>query len=97
MKIIWLRTLASVIALTTVVIGGQAPAIHITSPAPDTLVSGATRLEVRHPVVGAVSDLAVLAHLQLPADETAVIDVPLEVTVDARQATGIEAHRAILP
>ncbi len=46
MKIIWLRTLASVIALTTVVIGGQAPAIHITSPAPDTLVSGATRLEV---------------------------------------------------
>lgn len=46
MKIIWLRTLASVIALTTVVIGGQAPAIHITSPAPDTLVSGASRLEV---------------------------------------------------
>jgi VWFA-related protein len=45
MKAAWLNTLAAV-ALTLAVSAAQAPTLRITSPTRDTVVSGATRLEV---------------------------------------------------
>ena len=46
MKAVWFSTFASALALTMAVSAGQAPAIRITWPTRDTVVSGATRLEV---------------------------------------------------
>jgi Ca-activated chloride channel family protein len=45
MKAVWFSTIASALALTMMVSAGQAPAIRITSPTRDTVVTGATRLE----------------------------------------------------
>jgi len=46
MKAVWFSTFASALALTMAASAGQAPAIRITSPTRDTVVSGTTRLEV---------------------------------------------------
>ncbi len=46
MRALWFNTLATAAAFTMAATAGQAPAIQITSPSRDTLVSGATRLEV---------------------------------------------------
>ena len=46
MKAVWFSTFASALALTMAASAGQAPAIRITSPTRDSVVSGTTRLEV---------------------------------------------------
>jgi len=46
MKVLWFDTLAGAAALTMAVSAGQAPALRITSPTRDSVVSGPTRLEV---------------------------------------------------
>jgi Ca-activated chloride channel family protein len=46
MKVMWVNMLASAVAWTMAVSAGQAPAIRITSPTRDAVLSGATRLAV---------------------------------------------------
>lgn len=46
MKAVWCNTLAAAGALTIAVSAGQEPTLRITSPGRDTVVSGATRLEI---------------------------------------------------